>query len=96
LLLFSAGCCTATWTFSCPGIGFGSLSTARQSSPVPSSPVAAKIRESLYVHRDFSTKITFHNKLFFDNLTDAIDIVGIQIITVHRVGKVNFIKNSPR
>jgi hypothetical protein len=95
LFLFSASCSTAPWTFSGPGIGFRSLTTARQPCPVSSPSVAPKVSKSLYVHRDLSTKVTFDNEFVLDDFADAVNIVGIQIITVHRVGKVNFIKNTP-
>ena len=63
---------------------------------MPPSPVTSKIRKPLYIHRDFTTKITLDDKFILNDLSDSIHILSIQIIAVHCMGKVDLIKDFPR
>jgi hypothetical protein len=92
MFLFSASRSTTTRTFSGPRIGLGSLSTTGQSCSVSSPPVATEIGKSLDIHRDFTTKITLYHVLILNDLTDAIDIVAIKVIAVHRMWQIHLVQ----
>jgi len=56
------------------------------------SPVATKIRQSLYIHGYFPSPVTLYNILVFKYLPDPVDIIAVKIITVHSERKIYFIK----
>jgi hypothetical protein len=65
-------------TFSCAGIGSGSLTAYRQASPVPKTPVTTEIHQPLDIHGHFSPEIAFHDKLGH-LLTDALDLIFAEL-----------------
>jgi hypothetical protein len=56
------------------------------------SPVTSQIRQSLYVHGYFPSTVAFYDILVFEYLPDPVDIVTVQIITVHGERKIYFFK----
>ena len=94
MLLTARG--SAARALSCSGVRLGFLSADGQAHTMTSATVAAKIREALNIHGDFSSSITFDNIFGLYNLSNTGNIISAQVITVHRVWKINGIENLPR
>jgi hypothetical protein len=58
--------------------------------------VAAKIHESLDIHGDCTSSITFDNKFGLYNISNTGNVISAQVVAVHRVWKINGIENLPR
>jgi hypothetical protein len=86
---------STTGAFSGPGIGFGFLSPYRQSLTMAPATIAAKIHKPLDIHGHFSTPVTLYDIIAFDHCADAIHIVAAEVVTIHRVGKINRVENLP-
>ena len=61
LLLLVSDC--FLWTFSCAGIGLGSLSSYRQTFSMTNASVASNFNQSLDVECNVTTKVTPNNKI---------------------------------
>ncbi len=57
--------------------------------------IATEIHQSLDIHGNFPTPVTFNDIIAFDDLSDSGYILSVEIITVHLIGKIGFIKNFP-
>lgn len=62
---------------------------------MPAATIATKVGKTLDIHRDFATPITLDDKFILNDLTDAIDVFAVQVITVHSVRKIHLIENLP-
>jgi len=63
-----------------PGIGFGPLSVNGQSPNMAGSPIRSGFAQALYVHHDLATQIALNLKILFNNIADAIDLLGKQFL----------------
>jgi hypothetical protein len=59
---------------------------------MPPSSVTPKVRQSLYVHGYFPSTITFDYILVFKYLSDPVDVITVEIVTIHGERKIYFFK----
>jgi hypothetical protein len=69
------------------------LTAARQAHPVTATSVTAQIGQPLDIHGHLAPTITFNDILVLKDLPDPVDVVTIQIVTVHGVRKIHLIEN---
>lgn len=62
---------------------------------MPTASITTKVGETLDVHRNLTTAITLDNKFILNDLTDAIDVVTVEVITVHSIRKIHLVENLP-
>ena len=67
LLLLS--CNRSSGSFSRPGIGVASLPSNRQTFSMPQPTISPKIHQSLQIHGNFPSQISFYLMLFIDNVS---------------------------
>ena len=61
-----------------PGIGFSTLSAHWQASTMTQTAVAAKVKQTLDVHRHLTTQVTFNCDLT-DRVTQSIELTFIEV-----------------
>ncbi len=76
-----------------PRIGLGILAATWQTHTVSPPTITAQIRQTFDIHRDLSPTVSLNNVLTFEYLSDPVDIIPIQIITVHGVGEINLVED---
>ena len=57
--------------------------------------VATEIHQPLDVHGHFAPAITLDDILLLDDFTKSVDIVTIEIVAVHGVGKIYLVEDLP-
>ncbi len=62
---------------------------------MPPPTITSKIHKSLDIHGNFTPSITLYRIFIFNNLPDTGNIITTQIITIHRVRQICFIKDLP-
>src|SRR6202012_1189096 len=55
----------------CAGIGVGALTADRQALAVTQAAIAAQVHQTLHVHWNFATKITFHPIALVDHFANT-------------------------
>lgn len=58
-----------------------------------SSTITTEIGQPLDVHGNFTPAVTLDDILFLKHFPDAVDIVTVEIVAVHCIRKIYFIKN---
>ncbi len=61
------------------GIGMGALAANRQAAAVTIPAIGTDFDQALDVHRDIFAQIAFDVAAFFDDLTDAVDLVFVEV-----------------
>src|SRR5215831_1479498 len=72
-------CNGARGTFARACVGMSALTANRQPFAMTQTTIAAEIHQPLDVHRDFTTKIAFHDVIAVDDLANLDDFVFRQI-----------------
>jgi hypothetical protein len=62
---------------------------------VTTTTVTAKVGQTLDVHGNFTTPVTFNDVLFLDNPAKPVDILTIEVIAAHRVREIHLVEDLP-
>ena len=81
MILALSSHCTALRTLAGARVGVSSLAATRKAAPVAEPTVATEIHQSLDVHVDLTTKVTFDLEVLVDAFADPLHIGFVELVS---------------